>query len=207
MTSQQDQLPKVAIFLDIDGVLYNPSDDLRRTVVDKAAEMFNVRMPSNYQCSIVAVSYFWKKALDNLHRLLETDKWEVDIIISSSWKDNRTVDELKQMFAQHPFSSHIVDRICDDRCVEFRKWAKSNHLAPNRAAQIAMWLEQHGDCYQSFVIFDDIEYWFKEIFLSNFVKVNEYHLLTEQDCKKASQILENRTKISLDEFIKRPESN
>jgi len=206
MASQQDQLPKVVIFLDIDGVLYNPSDRVRGKIVEAAATKFNVRMPSNDQCSQVAVSYFSERALGNLHQLLETDMWEVDIVISSSWKDNRTTDELKQMFSQHEFSCHIVDRICDDTSKELRQWAKVKQLTPNRGAQVAMWLEQHGMCYQSFVIFDDVGYWFK-MFPLNFVKVDENYLLTEQDCKKASQIFEQHTAIPLSELIERTESN
>lgn len=192
MFSQADSITPFAIFLDIDGVIYNSPN--QNAVFKKVAELF----PNEKECysnkiySIAASYFFDKVALQNLDHLInEIEKsMQVWIVISSSWRENRTVEELKTtIFGIHNFSKYIVDKTPEEIPEnEISSYcSKESHLkkysSQCRASEIQYWLKQHPEVI-NFVVLDDRDNHLSENFREKFVQTEYKTLLTEEISKK-----------------------
>jgi len=110
------------IFVDIDGVLVTREGymQIRR--------------------SKFAPVPFDKDAVKNLNEL--TDKTEAVIVVSSSWRQGRTVQNLKKLFKSEGVTGKVIDK------------TPMLHLSgDSRGAQIRDWLSNHSDV--NYVILDD----------------------------------------------------
>ncbi len=194
--------PNVAIFLDIDGVLgpnhFSISEMFSRFKV------IDILDPSHYKectrcvtCSTAQAHLFDNQAVESLHALINKIKIvaNVHIIISSFWRTNRTLPELKQTFNMHDFSNYITGKTVESGR-SFREWENECcffHREEDkdcRASQINRWIKDHPR-YLGFVIIDDyddhLEINFGEKFIST--KHHHYEILTPEDAEKAYKIM------------------
>lgn len=78
----------------------------------------------------------------------------VRIVISSSWREHKTLDELRR-----PFSADIAARIIGATALP-APGAKSSYTPARREREIVAWLEAHGGLDQPWVALDDAEWQF-----------------------------------------------
>ncbi len=187
-TTERDRPPFI-IFLDIDGVIYNTPD--QDGVFKKTAELFpNEERPYNNRlCSIAASYFFNKEALQNLDYIInEMEKIaQVGIVISSSWRENRTVEDLKNtIFGIHNFARYIIDKTPESLpekdialyCPSERHLEKYSSRC--RASQIQYWLKQYPEI-TNFAVLDDDEYHhLAECFAEKFFQTKVRSLLTQE---------------------------
>jgi predicted transcriptional regulator len=137
----------VVIFLDIDGVFVT-METIHQSYVDNG----NRQMREDDRP-------YLKKAVENLNRIVQ--ETGAKVVISSSWRITRTIDEMRRIFAKNGIVCDIIGftaNITDERYPDAR-----------RGAQIEDWLEFHP--VKGYVIIDDST----DMLLSqmdNFVKVN-----------------------------------
>lgn len=123
------------IFLDIDGVMFDPSC----YGVDYYTQHVNYPnlVPSFDQC-----------AVSNLRCLIDRVKWKTDkdvfIVLSSAWRNLGNLEYILQIFEQHYFSKFIIDKT---PCIELM----------SRDLEIYAWLEMNKKKYNiiNYVILDD----------------------------------------------------
>lgn len=158
-------LPPYVIFLDIDGVLLSERDRQRaqatpsKEAVDAAdgQEEYlkrNSNSFSNNYWSIIVAHHFSKKALKNLDSLIQRVEAVArpQIVISSRWREGRTVEELKTIyFRMHSFSKYIIDKT-PDKIPE-----TPENSDPGKSEEIQFWLDQHPE-YKHYVVLDDDEW-------------------------------------------------
>ncbi|MCP4687132.1 MAG: hypothetical protein GY859_03720, partial [Desulfobacterales bacterium] len=100
------------IFLDIDGVLQPTSaQDRFRHDMDELQERLIRESDEGYgelnKYDIAAVQYDWhEQAVDNLRSLCE--KTGANIVISSDWRSEKTLEQLKLLFKIHGLDSRVV---------------------------------------------------------------------------------------------------
>lgn len=186
--------PLVAIFLDIDGVLMEGEPGIAK--IQKLRELFGIRDYSGLEYDIATSYFLSESAVANLNKLIERvdEVARVIIILSSAWRVNRTVDQIKnQMFVIWPFSKYIIDKTPDGgqwrdslSRISLEKYGFDLHY---RAHQIAYWLRENGHLQiKNFVIFDDYDELLSEQFPHNFVHVR-CGLLSKAHIEKAYEIL------------------
>lgn len=130
------------IFLDIDGVLnchnwYETS----KTLLE------------NPYC------HFSPDLVDNLNRI--TKDTGAKIVITSTWRKNRTLEDLRKLFVEVGIEGEVIDKTIELR---FSNWA---HSVP-RGCEIDYWIDSRSDLnhlWRKFAIIDDdsdMLYWHKE---------------------------------------------
>ena len=187
------QKPIVAIFLDIDGVLIRGEFGDFKT--QKLHELFGKRDYSGLEYDIATSYFLSESAVVNLDRLIErvSEVAEVVIILSSAWRINRTVDEIKnQIFKNWSFSKYIIDKTPDNF------WRSQSSLIAlekygfelrSRDCQIDYWLRENKHLQiKNFVILDDCDEGLSERFPYNFVHVR-WDLFTEEHANKAYEVM------------------
>jgi hypothetical protein len=130
------------IFLDIDGVLN----------CDYWYETSKSLIPHPY-------NHFSPDLVDNLNRI--TKATGAKIVLSSTWRKNRTLEELRQLFVEVGIEGELIDKTIELR---FYNWT---HSVP-RGCEIYHWIDSRVDLnhlWRKFVIIDDdtdMMYWHKE---------------------------------------------
>lgn len=134
------------VFLDIDGVLQptdredrfnHDLDETCRMLVEKFGDQ-GYLMLDKYD--VGAVYYDWSDvAVRNLKRLL--DSCEAEIVLSSNWKDYRTMEDMRRLFHIHGLDKYITDM------------TPIRRLVPKRE-EIMEYLEEHPKL-QYYVVIDD----------------------------------------------------
>ena len=134
------------VFLDIDGVLQptdredrfnHDLDETCRMLVEKFGDQ-GYLMLDKYD--VGAVYYDWSDvAVRNLKRLL--DSCEAEIVLSSNWKDYRTMEDMRRLFHIHGLDKYITDM------------TPIRRLVPKRE-EIMEYLEEHPKL-QYYVVNDD----------------------------------------------------
>jgi len=141
--------PYVALFLDIDGVLAPNKftimtlSDMNQKVMELTGERFHTYYCRGCDTCSQAQSHLFKKEIvDSLNQLIHkiTDVANVHIIISSTWRRNRTVEVLKKIFSMHAFSEHIIDKTID-KVPAFNEW-KDFCVYPHSELTIENCMEQ-----------------------------------------------------------------
>lgn len=123
--------PYVALFLDIDGVL-GPAKEFTNEESKKKKDIIKKLVQDPYHaytckrcnsCSSAEAYLFKAEVLEPFHNLIEkiSEVANVHIVISSTWRTNRSVDDLKAIFHMHKFSKYIVDKTID-RKTSFNEW-------------------------------------------------------------------------------------
>ena len=224
--------PLAVIFLDMDGVMSDrlDSEDTRNNIewarkqikaanpiysdgssMKKLRAKHLLRLRAGAQC-------LFPKALENLQSLIErvSQTMQVAIVISSAWRDELSVEELKNhVFADCFFRDLIIDKTPDDDST-YAKLKYFNKLAfdfktPSdicnekygfklddvRGRQIDFWLKENSadrDIY-SYVVIDDLFGESSELFsrhLDRFVQVNPNDLFSKKDADLAYEILNKK---------------
>lgn len=151
------------IFLDIDGVMNNEIDyneDEMKTPDDMIS----------------------RRCVENLNELIENTGAKV--VISSTWRHGRTVEQLQQILNKFGFVGEVIDKtpsLPGDYTVrgnEILKWMKDNKEIIG---------EYHSD-FTKYVIFDDdsdMLYWQR----NNFILVDSFCGLSRRNIYKAERIL------------------
>lgn len=175
--------PDVILFLDIDGVVYRKSDP--QMVFKKVKELFpTVETFDNKVCSIAAAHFFSKIALENLDAIIagieKTRK--VSIVITSSWREGRSAEELRTtFFGIHDFSKYIVDTTP----VRTRRAKIEGSCVVNpegcdcRAEEIQAWLTNNPHI-REYIVLDDYNSHLRENFKERFFEINFLDLLTRE---------------------------
>ena len=218
----QHNRPNVAIFLDIDGVL-GPSDFTQKTFREFIQEVTHligdrfhtIRCTRCTTCSMAQSNLFEKESVRSLEGLIDrvTKIANVHIVISSTWRKDRSVEELKGIFHVHEFSKYIVDKTvdhylsveeCNEHCLKRhveinqenynRVWMTSDISVDDftkknstcRASQINKWLKGHP-VYSARIIFDDIDEDLSVNFGDHYISTDHQHeqILRPEDAEKA----------------------
>lgn len=201
--------PLTAIFLDIDGVLIGdrtswPIQDLIR---QKLIELYgekerDFRGYTELQWRIAASHFLSRPAVQNLETLIDnlSKKADVVIVLSSAWRLDGSVDEIKhRMFARESFSKRIIDKTPDDdwwrirnneeplSCIALTKYGFEIR---SRADQIDYWIRENQERWPiaNFVIIDDCDACLSSRFPGHFVYVDS-GLFSKAHAQEAYQIL------------------
>lgn len=114
----QARVEKAIVFLDIDGVLQPVTSQSRfEHDMDGLREELATRVDPGYRSldkhDIAAIRYDWHpSAVENLEALCASEPG-VQIVISSSWREGKTLDMLKLLFKIHDLDPLVVDMTPD----------------------------------------------------------------------------------------------
>jgi hypothetical protein len=164
------------LFLDIDGVLQPGGaqnrfkNDLDLLKSQKIIE--NPEFESVDKYDLGAVFYDW--AIDSVELIRKLlDNSQAKIVISSSWRNGKTLNDLKLLFSIHKLNDYVIG-------------ATPIFSGSNRGEEIASYLTENLDV-EKFVIVDDIAYTLDDRFPDNFVYC-EYKF-TQENYRTAISIL------------------
>lgn len=162
------------IFLDVDGVLNHATFYRNRKIDQKQQEQ------TYPLCEIDPVCVGYLSSL--------VEQTGAKVVISSYWRNGRTIQEMQNILNYHGFTGEIIDFtpvLRNDECLrgnEILKWVKDN--------KELIGSEYHN--YYNYVILDDdsdMLYWQKD----NFILVDSFIGITPQTVFKAKQILNRGT--------------
>ena len=173
------------LFLDIDGVL-NSSDWYSS---DDAQELRHIKSDNedrkNYKF------HFDPRKVDLLSQII--DSTDCQIVISSSWRKNRTVEKLQEIFKIVGFS--YPEKIVGSTDV-FYSWLKEGvHCSSVRGLEIRVWLEKNREfvnplyakTYRYCILDDNSDMLLDQ--QNNFVKCTNQEGLTLELANRVIQIL------------------
>ncbi len=186
-------IKRVAIFLDIDGVLIDNEWDKATTAkvardVPKFWKLYRkLPVPTDHAQTLTfrraAARHFSPDAVRNLRELVaKVEKTaKVVFVISSDWRKTFSKEELKQyVFTNYKWlSDRIIDKIPDEPAI-------------SRGEQIAAWLEANS--IDNYAILDDFDDGIDARHPGHFVHVDAEQLLTKKDCAKAATMLSSQCK-------------
>lgn len=146
------------IFLDVDGVLNN--------TIDSDRHYYNER------------GYFYSpNCVKVFNKVIEATG--AKIVVSSTWRLGRTVEELKELFAWMGVKGEVIDKT-------------GRNSSGIRGVEILEWMRERDDIhswnFKNYIIIDDdsdMLLWQKD----NFVHTKGTIGITEQDVEKAIRIL------------------
>ncbi len=188
--------PKFAIFLDIDGVFNRDGNSpvlIDEIVKEKFGELNHCSKCATrcITCETATAYLFDPNSVSYFHQLITKihEIVEAHIIISSDWRRERSVNQLKQIFHMHPFTPFILDKTTEQSEGEWRFFCRSPHVERCRASEIQEWLAQHPE-YFGHLIFDDIDDHLSQHFSEKFISTfhEGAYLLRGEDTTKAYQI-------------------
>lgn len=185
---------KPTIFLDIDGTVLDIfwrfyQEDAR--VTNKVNSLIKEKFPEapavdgyyHYTFKdITAAEKLNPSAVDYLHQLIKKIG-KVSIVMSSSWRHGRSIDELKELFKKYEFSQHIEHKT---DCYDNPDWSESW----GRTEEIRRWLAEHPEV-TNFVVLDDHpdEGRMLEEFKHRFIQVDPRTCLSKENIDVAEEIL------------------
>lgn len=157
------------IFLDIDGVLNTYRHLLRQKEITGESSIHN----------------WCPEACENLLELLR--EYDVRIVISSNWKDQHKLEEIREFFDKNGIpSAYILDVTPSE--------VEEHEAAEYRGIEIRKWLKQNASGDTSYLIIDD-ESTILTAQKDHFVRVNpEEGLASGEAVAKARKILSNGQK-------------
>lgn len=179
----------IGIFLDIDGVLLPLPTLMDRSYKDLAKEMFPGENLNMQHYIAAKVNAFSKSALESLDRLILTiifNRKKPLVVLSSNWRKNLSVEELRIMFKQHNFSKYIVDKTPDT--------VNESEALDTRGNQIDYWLTDNRAKYNltDFVALDDNDDGVSQVF-AWYRRENRFIFCQRNfgmpECKKAMSVL------------------
>jgi hypothetical protein len=158
------------IFLDFDGVLNHEA------FYNKRHEIGRDKYPPYPLCEIDPDS------IRTLNFIIE--RTEAKVVISSTWRHGRTIEELQNILKYHGFNGEIID---------ITPSFKDDHSL--RGNEILYWIKKNKELigkqyheYENYLIFDDdsdMLYWQKD----NFIQIDRWVGLTMMDAYNAIKIL------------------
>ncbi|MBA2349203.1 MAG: hypothetical protein H0V81_12995 [Solirubrobacterales bacterium] len=225
INSVQNQC-KIAFFLDIDGVL-NPEDD--ENAMNAIHRQWRWQVGGHaydckngcVTCKKVKASLFPTSATSAFEALVErvSKVADVHIIISSTWREGYSIDELRDTFGAYRFANQIIGKTSEEdgqldqwreRCIKQHYHIKempndlqerflrgelnytdlmSGGYVKCRASEINEWLGYHPG-YSGYLVFDDCDEHLSDNFGEKFICTkHDFALLTEKDCDKAFAVV------------------
>ena len=168
------------VFLDIDGVLQPTSSQKRfehdlGALRESLAERYGVEYREFNEYDLGAVVHDWHaEAVARLRTLCEDhDAW---IVVSSDWRQSRSVAQLRTLFRLHDLHHLVVDR------------TGAPHNAPHyRAGEVKQYLDAHPEIERFVIIDDRYRKEFDRLFPDHFVHTDRF--LEESAALRACQIL------------------
>lgn len=159
------------IFLDVDGVLNSEKHYRKRGEPDYRWEDEPPYPLSEFDSEAVAL----------LNRIIkETD---AKIVVSSTWRIGRSVDELKELFKNVGVEGEIIDKT---KILRERR----GYERVVRGTEIRRWIEEFEDeSFENYIIIDDDGDMLPSQKKDHFVKTSFWFGLTEEDVEKAVSIL------------------
>lgn len=142
------------LFLDIDGVM-QPTDqrfygnrfklsreEMKRfpETIAKKTGIEHLKELDKYDVAAVYLDWH-KKAVENLKSILEGCTPNVEIVLSSNWRETKSLQDMKALFAIHGLDGYLVDACPTD-------------ILCTKAQGIEMYLEEHP-LLRNYVIVDD----------------------------------------------------
>jgi len=179
--------PWLIIFLDIDGVLYREPtrDGFWEERRDKMVKMFGkLDRYQSFHYDAATAFYFNQEAVKLLEDFIDQInlQYNVGVVISSTWREGHTLEELHQIFSPWRFSEFIIDKTVPTAYEGYTKEERQKFLYgfPLRADQINHWLSHHSDInIAHFIIFDDQDSDLSKRFPNQFVRVKTPYLSLE----------------------------
>lgn len=160
------------IFLDFDGVLNSlQSRVFWENLKDQAAFEEQMKTSSGGILEQIAME-FCPIALSNLDELIRRTP-NLKIVISSSWRASRSVEELKELFVSKLIQGAIID--------------KTESFSNIRGEEIQKWLNEHPEV-TNYVILDDDQS-MTDAQKENFIKTSPLHGFQYGDLLWAERIL------------------
>lgn len=189
----------ILIFLDIDGVLLTEYDkfneggipgQLRKKYLAQGIPMAEWDTSSE-ACDKEAVNLFHKQAVENLNNLIqhiEQTGNRAAIVISSDWRRQVTLSALQNLFKQHAFAKHIIDKTYDSIYLRVKEFDFDRTLS--RGEEIEVWLQENRSNYKikNHVILDDYDSYISDLFKKNFVHCKS-GFFNEKNLKEAIEII------------------
>lgn len=172
--------PARIIFLDIDGVLQPPSSQKRfdhdlEALRENLAERYGAEYRDVDAYDLGAVVHDWHPgAVARLRALCEEQG--ARIVVSSDWRERRSVAQLRALFRLHDLHHLVVDRTMD-------------HQGPPhyRAGEVKQYLDTHPEIERFVIVDDGYRTEFDRLFPDQFVHTGSF--LDEPDALRAHQIL------------------
>lgn len=160
------------LFLDFDGVLNSEQSKVFwQNLKDQAAFEEQMKTSSGGILEQIAME-FCPIALSNMEELLRRNK-DLKIVISSSWRSARSVEELKELFKSKLISEAIID--------------KTESFSNTRGEEIQKWLSEHSEVTNYVIVDDDRN--MLESQKENFVNTSPLHGFQYGDFLWAERIL------------------
>lgn len=164
------------LFLDFDGVLNSEQSKIFwRNQKDQTTWEQEMKTYEGGMLEYIAKEYC-PIALSNLEELLRRNT-DLKIVVSSSWRVSRTVQELKELFLSKLISDAIIDK------------TESFHNV--RGIEIQKWLNEHLEVTRYVIVDDDSNMIDSQI--DNFVKTSSLHGFQYGDLLWAETILGTRS--------------
>jgi hypothetical protein len=196
--------PKIALFLDVDGVL-NSKDEPTESYA-KMQKIAEQNLPKDELEKEMVKCQFNSEAVENLMciiRTISTDA-EVGIVVSSTWRIGKSIDQLKnETFYKLPFAPSIIDKIPDFVIIEESKSnnGKSKKI-DSKPRLIEYWINNNLSklAIDAFAVLDDYDGTdlrdpqgkMSLLFKDKFVKINGKQRLTKADSEYAIKILKSQ---------------
>jgi len=181
------------VFLDIDGVLCT-KDSIEESISDWCGGLNtdNDGWVKEYKKIASSIGFFpkfdmfhWpfdRLALKNIHELARHP--DVRFVISSTWREDRTVQEIIDLFTMKGLNVRIIDRTRDGH--------PGSHT-DTRAHEIGDWLEMNKDIVETYVILDDNTWDIIRMHPNNTITTRDDVGFTKADLAKAKEILFKET--------------
>lgn len=163
------------LFLDFDGVLNSEQSKVFwRNQKDQETWECDMSKWSGGMLEYIAKEYC-PIAMSNLEELMRRTP-DLKIVVSSSWRTSRTVQELKELFHSKFISDAIID--------------KTESFHNIRGEEIQKWLNEHPEVTnKDYVIVDDDRTAALKVHENNFVRVSPLHGFQYGDLLWAERIL------------------
>jgi len=87
------------------------------------------------------------------------DQWRVYIVISSSWRYNQTIDDLRERFLPD-IRSRVIDVTPSVTRTDDEGWIPRHLLQHHREWECRKWLRQHRANDVPWIAIDDVAEWF-----------------------------------------------
>src|ERR1700728_1153758 len=192
MLINNDNKPHSIIFLEFEGILLDNKPDKNRLdlIDEKAQALFKDRSNGNF--TPMELKRAWcalmdSEAVGHLMTVINTIKEiaEVGIVITSSWRNEHSLEGLKEILRDQPFAKNIVDKIASDagslKSTENEQCKEKYgfYFGSSRGKQIAFWLFDNKRWLgvRNFIILDqsknDEDHEIAELFPDHFIKCDK----------------------------------
>jgi hypothetical protein len=188
--------PWLIIFLDIDGVLYREPvrHDFWEERKDKMIEIFGkLDHYWSFHYDVATAYYFDFDAVATLENFIDQTslRYNVGIVLSSAWREGRTLEEIYQVFSPWRFSEFIIDKTVGSAYDGYTREEIQSFFYgfASRADQINHWLKHHSHInIAHFIIFDDQDRDLSKRFPNQFIQVKTRYLSLENIVKATTII-------------------